>query len=244
MLEYLPLGDSAIIVKAGKDISPDVNATIRKLLFYARQANIKGVVDYIPTYNELVICYDPAIVRFTDLLEVLKAFENEKESIDLPTPSVISVPVCYGGNFGLDLPEVANHSELTASEVIRIHSSRNYLVYMLGFTPGFCYLGGMDQRIATPRKQTPRLSLPAGAVGIAGVQTGIYPIESPGGWQWIGQTPIKLFDPSSENPFLFQPGDYIQFRQIGEDEFNEIKEKVRACLYQVEVKKKQDDGSN
>jgi inhibitor of KinA len=233
MLQYIPSGDSAFIIKAGNEISDEINKTIRKLLIRIEQEHIGGIVDFIPSYNELMICYNPSIIGYRKLLETLQSFEVNIDSIELPIPSIINIPVLYGGAFGPDLKEVASFNGISEDDVILIHSSANYLVYMLGFTPGFCYLGGMDQRIATPRKQTPRLKTPAGAVGIADKQTGIYPIESPGGWQLIGQTPLKLFNPKIKPEFLINVGDYIKFQSVNKVEYDAIQSAVEENTYQV-----------
>ncbi len=225
MLNYYHMGDSAMIIKTGNDISETSNVTVRKLLFRLGQENIRGVLDFIPSYNELMICFDPAVTRYNELVEAVISCSQNLDDIDLPEPSVVSIPVLYGGNSGPDLREVAETNDLSAEEVITIHSSPLYLVYMLGFTPGFCYLGGMDHRIVTPRRQTPRLKIEAGSVGIADKQTGIYPIDSPGGWQLIGKTPVKLFDARKSPEFLLNQGDYIKFYPIDEEEYKEILQK-------------------
>ncbi|MHC1704809.1 MAG: 5-oxoprolinase subunit PxpB [Tenuifilaceae bacterium] len=234
IFRYIPSGDSAFIIKAGNEISIDINRTIRKLLIRIEQEKMEGIIDFIPSYNELMVCYNPTIIGYRKLLDTLRSIDKEIESIELPESSIIHVPVFYGGDFGPDLHEVADFNSISEDEVIRIHTLTKYLVYMLGFTPGFCYLGGMDERIATPRKQSPRIKIPAGAVGIADKQTGIYPIESPGGWQIIGQTPLKLFDPNRKPEFLIQSGDYIQFKSVSINEFNNITSKVTEGTYIVE----------
>jgi len=223
-MKYLPSGDSAIIIKTGSDISANQNIKVRKLLYGIEREKINGIVDFIPAYNELLICYDPLEISFRRLLDTLYLIENKLDDIQLPESRIIRVPVLYGGEAGPDLDEVAERNRLTPDKVIEIHSSADYLIYMLGFTPGFCYLGGMDERIATPRKAQPRLNIPAGSVGIADKQTGIYPIVSPGGWQLIGKTPLRLFDPARDPVFLFSPGDHIRFYAIGEEEFLRISE--------------------
>jgi inhibitor of KinA len=221
-LKYLPSGDSAIIIKTGNEISENQNFRIRKLLYGIEKEKINGVIDFIPAYNELMICYDPLILSFHQLLDQLHSLENKQDDIQLPDSKIIPVPVLYGGEAGPDLNEVAERNGLTPEKVIEIHTSTDYLIYMLGFTPGFCYLGGMDECIATPRKAQPRLNIPAGSVGIADKQTGIYPMDSPGGWQLIGKTPLRLFDPARDPVFLFSPGDHIRFFGIGEEEFLRI----------------------
>lgn len=233
MFQYFPSGDSAFIIKAGNVISEEINSTIRKLLIRIENERIDGIKDFIPSYNELLICYDPVIVSFKELLVFLRSLEPDIENIELPVSSAIHVPVLYGGEYGPDLDHVAEFNSLSEDEVISIHCSKSYLVYMLGFTPGFCYLGGMDERIGTPRKISPRLKIPAGAVGIADKQTGIYPIESPGGWQLIGKTPLRLFDPGKKPEFLFSPGDHIQFYRVTENEFKAISDEVAGGFYRL-----------
>jgi inhibitor of KinA len=231
MFQYIPSGDSAIIIKAGTEISEEINSTIRKLLTGIEQEKIEGIKDYIPSYNELMICYDPLIMNFKRLLTFLRSLEQEIEIIELPPSSVIHVPVLYGNESGPDLEEVADFTGFSREDVVKIHSSSSYLVYMLGFTPGFCYLGGMDERIATPRKQSPRLKIPAGSVGIADKQTGIYPIESPGGWQLIGKTPLRLFDLGKKPEFLIEAGDRIKFYPVTEEDFKDIIEEINEGTF-------------
>jgi len=157
---------------------------------------------------------------------------SDLSAMVLPEADVIRVPMLYGGKYGPDLHYVAEFNSLSEDDAITIPSSVACLVYMLGFTPGFCYLGGMDKRIATPRQETPRLKIPTGSVGIAGEQTGIYPLESPGGWQLIGRTPLRLFKPDSKPEFLFNAGDYIQFYPVDRDEYEQIAAAVAARTYQ------------
>jgi len=232
---YLWAGDSAIIIKAGSEISVEINRTITALLTRIEKENISGITDFIPSYNELMICYDTAITGFDKLKEALVPLVAGKEETAMSETKTILVPVTYGGVYGPDLEDVATHNKLSAHDIIKIHSSASYLVYMLGFTPGFCYLGGMDQRIAMPRKQTPRLKIPEGAVGIADQQTGIYPIESPGGWQLIGQTPLKLFDAHRKPEFLFNMGDTLRFVPVTETEYNVIKAEVENGRYMLKT---------
>lgn len=236
-LKYFPSGDTAFIIKAGNEISPEVNQVIRKLFSRIAQDNIPGITELIPSYNELLIQYDPTVMGYRDLLARLHSLEHGAETAVLPESATIEVPVAYGGEAGPDLAEVAEVNRLSEGEVIQIHSAGRYLVYMLGFTPGFCYLGGMDERIATLRKSSPRLKIPAGAVGIAGSQTGIYPIESPGGWQLIGRTPLRLFDPEREPEFLFQPGDLIRFVPVSLESYERISEEIRKGVYSLKKQK-------
>jgi len=232
-LKYIPSGDSAFIIKAGDEISEKINRTVRKLLKRLEEEKISGIIDFIPAYNELMVCYDPEVIDYKQLLEIFRKCSIDLSAMELPEADVIHVPVLYGGEYGPDLHYVAEYNGLTEEDVIKIHCSVACLVYMLGFTPGFCYLGGMDKRIATPRQETPRLKIPAGSVGIAGDQTGIYPLESPGGWQLIGRTPLRLFSPDQKPEFLFNAGDYIQFYPVEMDEYNRIATEVTAGTFQV-----------
>ena len=145
---------------------------------------------------------------------------------------IFEIPVCYGGEYGPDIDNIASHAGLTQEEVIQIHSSRDYLIYMLGFLPGFCYLGGLDERIHTPRLSNPRLRIRAGSVGIGGSQTGIYPLDSPGGWQLMGMTPVKTYDPEREIPILVEAGNYIRFVPIDEEQYKQIQAQVEDGSYQ------------
>jgi inhibitor of KinA len=227
-IQFIPSGDAALILKAGDDISPGTNAVVRKLLFVIGQEKIDGLIDLLPSYNELMVCYDPLRLDLQEITRRLEILAEDMVHVELPRSNKVTIPVAYGGEYGPDLEEVATRSGLGPDEVIRIHSSADYLVYMLGFMPGFCYLGGMDERIATPRKESPRLKIPAGAVGIAGSQTGIYPLESPGGWQLIGQTPLKLFDPGRKHPFLVNQGDVLRFEPVSHENYLEIAAAVRS----------------
>ena len=156
------------------------------------------------------------------LKQEILAFEKRSGEITIPPPELFEIPVAYGGEKGPDLGFVAQHNGLTPEDVIEIHSAGTYLIYMLGFTPGFPFLGGLSERLFTPRLETPRAVVPAGSVGIANNQTGIYPIDSPGGWQLIGKTPIKLYDPKRENPILLKAGNYLKFKKISETEYQKI----------------------
>jgi KipI family sensor histidine kinase inhibitor len=221
-----------MIIKAGDDISPGTNRLVRMLLRRIEKEGMAGITGYIPSYNELMVCYDPSIIGYRELSDRLRSLGNSLDDMELPASSLIRVPVLYGGDAGPDLQEVASIHRMSIQEVIDLHSAPDYLVYMLGFTPGFCYLGGMDDNIATPRKATPRVKIPAGSVGIAGNQTGIYPVDSPGGWQLIGKTPFRLFDPDREPVFLFQPGDLLRFVPVTEEEFREINQEIQLGKFE------------
>lgn len=232
-----PLGDSAIIVRLGDKVLPETNRKVRALCRLLDEGAIPAVVEYVPAFTNVTIYYDVRQVAasITDLGSnrrnlfeqfcswVRSRIENIR-MMDLEPPKKVEIPVCYGGEYGVDLEEVASHNGITSEEVIEIHSSAEYLVYMIGFAPGFPYLGGLSARIATPRRATPRLAIPAGSVGIAGKQTGIYPLESPGGWQLIGRTPLPLFLPHRNPPTLLETGNIVKFKPISEEEFIQLSE--------------------
>lgn len=214
---YVPAGDSALVVEIGDEILPEINRKIRGLVLALEREHLPGIREYIPTYRSLLVLYDPADILFAELVEQITRIESQLETLPLPEPKIIDIPVVYGGEFGPDMGFVAQHTHLSEAEIIALHTGSEYLVYMLGFTPGFCYLGGMAAQLETPRLTNPRTRIPAGSVGIAGKQTGIYPIESPGGWQLIGRTPLRMFDPNREPAVLVNAGDYIRFVQISEE---------------------------
>ena len=222
----LVAGDAALVVEFGDGIDPAVNGEVRSLWRAVEHAAIPGIVDLVPTYRSLLVCYDPLEIPAGELEARLLATNREKGELALEAPRLIEVPTVYGGDFGPDLPFVAAHTGLTEAEVVEIHAGTDYLVYMLGFSPGFPYLGGMSERIATPRLKTPRTAIPAGSVGIAQQQTGIYPVASPGGWQLIGRTPLRLFDAVRQPPALFEAGDSIRFVPIDERRYREIEQQV------------------
>ncbi len=208
---YRPAGDSAVAVEVGDAIHPDIHRIVRRFVLILRQHPLPGVWECIPTYRSILVLYDPVRLWFHEVVEQLKECEERLEIGTLPESRLVTIPVTYGGEYGPDLEIVAEHTQLTPDAVISLHSEPDYLVYMLGFTPGFCYLGGLNERLETPRRAEPRTKIPAGSVGIAGKQTGVYPIDSPGGWQLIGTTPLQLFDPHRNPPVLIQAGDIVRF---------------------------------
>ena len=221
--EIVPLGDGALIIRLGNTIHPAVQRRIRELLSDLVRRRIPGIVEIVPAYTTVAIYYDILEWSFCNLKhELCELISHREEAPDVDL-RLVEIPVCYGGEFGPDLEFVAQYNSLTPDDVIEIHSSADYLVYMIGFAPGFPYLGGMSDRIATPRRDSPRLKIPAGSVGIAGRQTGVYPIETPGGWQLIGRTPIELFCPKVDPPTLVHAGDKIRFKPIPQHEFAEMR---------------------
>ena len=207
-------GDQAVLVELGDEISPDTNARVHGLARAIEEAGVGGVVDLIPAYDSLLVQYDTAAVSMEDLQTRIVELDSAQVRSE-EGGRVVELPVLYGGEHGPDIERVAEHAGMAVDEVIGLHSGTDYLVYMLGFTPGFPYLGGLDDRLATPRVATPRLRIPAGSVGIAESQTGVYPLTSPGGWNIIGRTPLALFDPTRAPPSLLAPGDVVRFVPLG-----------------------------
>lgn len=230
---FLLGGDKTLYVELGDEISPEINQKVRAVSNAIDKAHIHGLIDLLPTYRSIQVYYDPLKIPLNKLKEQLTTLSQEASEETKRIGKVVEIPVAYGGEFGPDLGFVASHNNLTADAVIEIHCSIDYLVHMLGFNTGFPYLGGLPEKIATPRLNTPRVRVPAGSVGIAESQTGIYPLESPGGWQLIGRSPIRLFDPIRESPVLTEPGDYIRFVPIDESKYREIEKRVASGSYQV-----------
>lgn len=230
-IQFLNSGDCALTLEFGQTIDLVTNGRVRAAQLTLERENIPGILETVPTYCALTVHYNPEVIRCDELKAQLCNLLARIDSGRLPPTRVLEIPVLYGGEAGPDLPFVAQHSGLSTVEIIRRHSSPDYWVYMLGFTPGFPYLGGMDPALETPRLETPRIRIPGGSVGIAGKQTGIYPIDSPGGWQLIGRTPVRLYDPSREEPILVHAGEYLEFCPISREEFDRITREVAAGTY-------------
>ena len=219
---FLLAGDRGLLVEFGTSIDPEINQKVRQIFLSLENTPIDGVTEIIPTYRSILIFYDPFRSDPERLKKEILDRENKLGSWEIPPTETIEIQVAYGNDFGPDLEFVAQHNNLTPEEVIQIHTSGTYLIYMLGFTPGYPFLGGLSEKIFTPRLENPRLVVPAGSVAIANNQTGIYPIDSPGGWQLIGRTPIKLYDPTGSRPILLKAGNYVSFKRISREEFHEI----------------------
>lgn len=219
-----PFGDNAVIVHLGLSIDLPTHEKVRALSFFLDQHRFPGMIEYIPAFTTVTVFYDPLLLSLQEICSKLEDIIMTLEDTDKTQPTIVEIPVCYGGEFGPDLQLVAVQNRLTMEEVIRIHAKPEYLVYMVGFAPGFPYLGGISESIATPRRESPRLAIPAGSVGIAGMQTGVYPIETPGGWQVIGRTPLALFRPDKNPPSLLKAGDLVRFRPITRGEYEDHKE--------------------
>ena len=236
-VQLLVAGECGLVVEFGAIISPKINVLVQQLVHLLHAKNIKGIRELVPTYRSVAVYFNPLVITRQELsqliIEMIKGLHQlDREYLG---SKVVHIPVCYGGVLGPDLEFVARTIGLSAQEVIEIHTSKPYLVYMLGFTPGFPYLGGLPDQIAVPRQEKLRINIPAGSVGIGGNQTGFYPTESQGEWWLIGRTPIKAFNPKDSNPFLVSAGDYLHFVDVGIDEYFSIRQEVENGRYKPKV---------
>lgn len=224
-VEIVPLGDGALLVQLGNRINDSLSNRVLQLYVQLRSLG-PLVLDVVPAYSSIAVYYNVLALHtagktaFEAIKEKIQSLLNSESVTIETTDRLHRIPVCYEPVFALDLAELARAKELTEEEVIQLHKATIYRVYMIGFLPGFPYMGTVDSRIAMPRKSSPRINIAAGSVGIAGAQTGIYPLASPGGWNIVGRTPVRLFDKERNKPVLLQPGDRVQFYSITEDEFN------------------------
>ena len=229
---FLPAGDAALVVEFGSEINPEINARVSALAESLARRPMRGVLECVPTFRSLLVHYDPCRLRHDALARKLcRRLDSLKQASNGSRTFVI--PVLYNGE---DLAFVAEHAKMSREEVVRLHSVPEYLIYMLGFLPGFAYLGGLDPAIVTPRLTNPRTKIPAGAVGIGGEQTGIYPLDSPGGWQLIGMTPVRPYDPNRAEPILYAAGDRIKFKPVSEAAFADLERRQRNGENIVEVR--------
>lgn len=222
--DLVPQGDQAVVVRLGTEINLTAHHLVRSLSIYLDHHPFPGMVEYVPAFTTVTIYYDTRRLTYKEAEEIVRECMHNLEHEERSPGRIIRIPVCYGGDYGPDLTDVARHNGLSEDEVVQIHTTGEYLVYMIGFAPGFPYLGGLSERIATPRLSTPRLSIPAGSVGIAGGQTGVYPISTPGGWRLIGRTPLALFRPNDTPPSLLAAGDMVRFYSVSEDEYHHLQE--------------------
>jgi len=226
-----PIGDQALTMDFGNLINDEINGQVMSLFYWLKEEDLHGIKDIIPAYASISVVYDAALIRkragigsaYHYMEQYLINAVQQLDLLALPITTELRIPVCYHQSLAPDIVELCEEKQLELDELVAIHISRTYRVYMIGFLPGFAYMGSLDERIVAPRKQTPRTHVAAGSVGIAGVQTGIYPFASPGGWQLIGQTPINLFNANSEMPSFFQPGNLVQFEPITLDQFHHLK---------------------
>ncbi len=227
MEKIQPLGDQGLLITFGNRIDPEIHKKVRRLYEAIKKERFSWLLDVVPAYTTIMINYNALQISYEEACEMIKELKTHPRGKDLKLRRRKVIPTFYGGEMGPDLEELAKLKNKSIDEVIEIHSRPEYLVYMLGFTPGFPYLGGMDEEIAAPRLKNPRKKIPKGSVGIAGSQTGIYPMESPGGWRLIGRTPIPLFDPEREDPFYIKPGDILVFKSIDEKTFDQLEKESR-----------------
>ena len=215
---FYSMGDRGLLIEFGDKISREINEKVRRIGLAVRDEIREGIVEVVPTYRSLLIIYNPLLLPIEDLKKRVKQIEEGLQEVPLPEPNLTRIPAVYGGIYGPDLEAVARYHHISPEKVIQLHCSKAYLIYMIGFMPGYPYMGELPEELVTPRLKTPRLVVPKGSVAIAQRQTGIYSMESPGGWQIIGRTPVELFDPGRDPPSLLQMGDLVQFYQISEKE--------------------------
>jgi KipI family sensor histidine kinase inhibitor len=208
------MGDRSLLVELGNEISPAVNQRVQELFTAMDIGRVAGVRELVPSYRSLLVIYDPLSISTDDLKRSIGDICQHIDQADLPQPRTVEIPIVYGGDRGPDLESVAQYHGITPQDVIDYHIRPTYRVYMIGFTPGYPYLGEVPDEIVTPRRETPRTHVPRGSVGIAQKQTGIYSVDSPGGWQIIGWTPVELFDPGAKPPSLLVMGDRVRFKAI------------------------------
>ena len=230
-IQFLHAGDQAVVVEFGSEIDPEINALVHRTADAIEVSDIRGVLELVPTYRSLLIYYDPLQVSLPELqAQISDLAIGEGETGD--EFRIVEIPTLYGGEHGPDLEFVAENAGMTETEVIALHSGTDYLVYTMGFSPGFPYLGGLDARLHTPRLQSPRILIPAGSVGIAESQTGLYPVASPGGWRLIGRSPLKLFDPYASPPTVINAGDRVRFVALEDAAaYGEIDRQVQNGTY-------------
>ncbi|MEO1263031.1 MAG: 5-oxoprolinase subunit PxpB [Bacteroidota bacterium] len=239
MINIVPYGDTALLINFEQTIEPRVNREVVELTHQLEEAHIPGVEFCTPAYCSVTVGFDPELISFDLLKELIFTLNKNK---NIKTKSFNSnkkkwrIPVCYDPPFALDLQDLNKQLNISEKEIIRLHTATIYQIYMLGFLPGFAYMGVLPDSLKCTRKENPRLKVPAQSVGLAGLQTGIYPMAAPGGWQIIGRTPISIFNVQNDNPFLFSAGDFVQFFPIKEHEFEKIENAYKAGNYQLIIK--------
>jgi inhibitor of KinA len=229
--QFTPMGDSAVRVRMGEQPSLELFRSIRAFCDGLRRAQLTAVVEFVPALTTVTVYYRPHLSDYARMCRHLAEIRQAPADSAPQVSETIVLPVCYGDEFGPDMEFVACHHGLMVEQVIARHSAQDYLVYMMGFAPGFPYLWGMPDSLATPRLDTPRLAVPAGSVGIGGTQTGVYSIQTPGGWRIIGHTPVRLFDVARDQPFLMATGDWVRFEPITHDEHARIRSEAAAGRY-------------
>lgn len=231
-VRFLPAGDTAVIVEFGDRIDRAVSDRVLRLSALVHAAHLPGVVETVPTFRSLTVHYDPLATTGADLNAAVKKLLDSRRGEEKPV-KLWRIPACYAASHAPDLAEVARRTGLGTEEVVRLHSGTRFHIYMIGFVPGYPYMGDLPEPLILPRRADPRIRVPAGSIAIATNVTGIYPLESPGGWHLIGATPIRLFDPRRPRPALLRPGDAVRFEPIAVPEFDAIRAAVAADAYQV-----------
>lgn len=237
----LPIGDRALSVEFGNEIDEHINAKLMGFIKLFEDEKIDGIEEFVPSFRAVLIHYNPKILSYARMVRLVEAILEKNVHEAVHKKRIVQIPVCYEGEYAPDIDFVAEHAGISVDKVVQIHTSKAYLIYMLGFQPGFPYLGGLDERIHTPRLASPRVKINAGSVGIGGTQTGLYPMESPGGWQIIGTTPVRCYNPDKEKAIPYLAGDYIQFVPISQDEFKTIQEQDLNGEYEFTVMYEEDE---
>jgi KipI family sensor histidine kinase inhibitor len=235
-LRFLPAGDLALSVELGDEISVGVNTRVRALEFLIEQKALAGVVETVPTYRALQVYYDPGVIGYEALCRALTPLAEQAAATAMPPAREVELPCCYGDDLGPDLEPAARRLELSSDELVRLHAGAEYLVYFIGFTPGLPYMTGAPARLTIPRLDTPRVKVPAGSVGIGGIQCCVYSVDSPGGFWLLGRTPLRLYDPAAAEPILLKPGDRVRFRRVERAEFDDIAGRVAAGVFRPVVR--------
>ncbi|MDR1730944.1 MAG: 5-oxoprolinase subunit PxpB [Synergistaceae bacterium] len=236
---FLHAGESCIVVEFGDDVDPEVNARVQALRAKIEKNPFPGFIDTVPTYRSLAVCFDPLRTGSpAEIKKVLAGMTEKLQAEEKGEEELLIVPTCYEGEFAPDLARVADHTGLSPEEVTRRHAGRDCYCYMLGFVPGYPYLGGMDPSLETPRLKEPRERIPGGSVGIGGKQTGIYTVESPGGWNLIGRTPLRMFDPDRNPAIFLNAGMWVRFVPVGKAEFDRLARESVQPGWKPEVRKR------
>lgn len=231
-VHFLNAGDTAIVVQFGETIDRELSTRVLQLSRRIRSTELKGVTDLVPTFRSLLVHYDPLQITAAQLKVLLAGLLDHVDS-EVTEARQLIIPVCYEGEHAPDLNDVARLTGMSPTEVINAHSDTTFHVYMLGFVPGYPYMGDLPSSLVLPRRADPRMRVPAGSVAIASTMTAIYPLESPGGWHLIGATPIKLFDATRESPAVFKPGDSVRFEPISAAQFQTIRNDIEADNFDV-----------
>lgn len=235
---YSPIGDQGVRILLDASISEKTHVLIQSFIKQLKENPPVGVIEAVPSYGAVTVYYDSTLTTYDQLLPYLDGYVKKAETGTFKQAHLYYIPVCYEEPYAPDMEKVIQHTGLNRKRLIAMHTKPDYRIFMMGFTPGFPYLGGMDERLAVPRLETPRSLVKAGSVGIANKQTGIYSITSPGGWNIIGRSPISLFDKEADSPILLQAGDFLNFYEISAAEYRTIKEQVKQKNYTIRVKTK------